>query len=106
MDTHKIATYLGFALKAGKVTLGINAARTLKKGVTCLLLDEGTASNSKKQVKKLRARLCCPLIEVENLGALVCRQGCKLAAVRDLSLADAILKEAEKQGISVEGVIG
>ena len=50
----KIASYLGFARRAGKLTLGIN----------------GTAASRKVF------------------------QGCKLAAVRDRALADAILRES------------
>ncbi len=106
MNTDKIATYLGFALRAGKVTLGINAAQTLKKGVSLLLLDKSTAENSKKEARKLRAKFSCPLIELEEPGALLKRQGVKLIAVKDASLAGAIISEARAQGISVEGAIG
>ena len=106
MDTKKIEAYLGFALRANKLALGLNTIETLKKGVYCILLEEDAANNSQKQARKLRARLNCPLVVIKGLGALTKREGCKVAALQDESLAGAILSEAKKQGISIEGVIG
>ena len=106
MDTKKIESYLGFALRAGRLALGLNTIETIKKGVYCMLLEEAAAKNSQKQARKLRARLDCPLIVIKDLGALVKREGCKVVALQDESLAGAILSEAEKQGILIEGAIG
>ena len=106
MDVKKIESYLGFALRAGKVTLGLNSIETLKKGVYCMLLDGDAQKNSQKQARKLREKLSCPLMIVKDLGALVKREGIKVVAVRDSSLAGAILNEAKQQGISIEGAIG
>ena len=106
MDTKKIEAYLGFALRANRLALGLNTIETLKKGVYCILLEEDAAKNSYKQARKLRARHNCPLVIVKGLGALVKREGCKVVALQDESLAGAILDEAKKQGISIEGVIG
>ena len=106
MDGNKIESYLGFALRAGKVTLGLNSIEMLKKGVFCMLLDGDAQKNSQKQARKEAMRLNCPLVIVKGLGALVKREGIKVIAVKDFSLAGAILSEAEKQGISIEGAIG
>ncbi|MDE6412245.1 MAG: hypothetical protein K2L02_06955 [Clostridia bacterium] len=106
MDTNKIEAYLGFALRAGKLVLGLNSIETVKKGVYCLLLDEGAAKNSHKEARKLKEKFACPLIIIKDLGALIKREGCKLAALKDSSLAEAILKEAGDKGISIEGAIG
>lgn len=106
MNGNKIEAYLGFALRAGKVSIGLNSIETLKKGVCCLLLDGAAAKNSQKEARKLRARFSCPLLVVEDLGVLAKREGCKVIAIKDASLADAILKEARGQGITIEGVIG
>ena len=91
VGTNKNEAYLGFSLRAG---------------VCCLLLDGGAAKNSHKQARKLSERFACPLIVIEGLGALVKREGCKVIAIKDPSLAGAILREAGEQGISIEGVIG
>ena len=103
---NKIESYIGFALRAGKVTLGVNAIQTVKRGVYCLLLDMSTAKNSRKEIEKTRVRFACPLVEVENLGALVNKEGCKAAAIKDISLAGAIVREAGERGLRIEGVIG
>ncbi len=106
VGTNKIEAYLGFSLRAGSAVLGLNSIETLKKGVCCLLLDGGAAKNSQKQARKLSERFACPLIVIEGLGALIKREGCKVIAIKDPSLAGAILREAGEQGISIEGVIG
>lgn len=106
MDGNKIEAYLGFALRAGKLVLGLNSIETIKKGVYCLLLDEGAAKNSHKEARKLKEKFDCPLLIIRDLGALMKREGCKLAAVKDSSLAEAILREAGDKGISIEGAIG
>lgn len=94
MDANKIKAYVGFARRAGKLSLGVNAIAAVKKGVYCLLIDKSTAKNSRKEAEKLSMRFACPLIEVENLGELTGRDGCKVAAIKDNSLAGAIVKEA------------
>ena len=106
VDTKKIEAYLGFALRAGKLALGLNAIELLKKGVYCLLLDEDAAKNSHKQSRKLCARFRCPLVVVKDLGALTKREGCKVVALQDESLAGALLSEAKKQDIPIEGANG
>ena len=106
MDGNKIEAYLGFALRAGKLVLGLNSIETVKKGVYCLLLDEGAAKNSHKEARKLKVKFACPLIIVKDLGALLKREGCKVAAVKDSSLAEAVLREAGDKGMTIEGVIG
>ncbi len=97
MQKSKIQTYLGFALRAGKLTLGVNAAATVKKGVFLLVMDEGTAENSRKEIVKLVKKFACPLITVQDLESLVQKPNCKLAAVREKNLAEAILREQEEE---------
>lgn len=88
----KAASYLGFARRAGKLTLGVNAAATVKK---CYLLiaDPAVGVNSRKEIEKQKSRLGCQLLFLENLGEAVGKPGCMLAAVRDENLAAAIIGE-------------
>ena len=92
MPRSKTESYLGFARRAGKLTLGINGTAAQKK-VYLLVADESASENSKKQIQKLKARFSCPLVFVEDLGTMAGKEGCKLAAVRDEGLAAAILSE-------------
>lgn len=88
----KLSAYFGFAKRAGQLTLGVNAAGTLKK-CALLVADERVGKNSRKEIEKLKEKLACPLLFCGNLGELVARQGCMLAAVREEHLAEAIIKE-------------
>lgn len=93
MQTDKVRSYLGFARRAGKLTLGVNASATLKKGVYLLLADKTAAKNSQKEILKLQQKLSCPLLYCEDLEGLTGKAGCKLAAVREEHLAAAIVRE-------------
>lgn len=99
MERSKTASYLGFARRAGKLTLGVFAAGTLKRGVYLLVADETTAKNSRKEIEKLSRKFSCPVLFAGGLGEMVGKEGCKLAAVRDAGLANAILR-AEETGHS------
>ena len=97
MSEGKAATYLGFAKRAGKLTLGVNAAMALR---TCYLLvaDANVGKNSKKEIEKLKIKFSCPLVYIENLGDVVARPGCMLAAVREEHLAKAAYEALTAQG--------
>ncbi|MGN0822184.1 MAG: hypothetical protein ACI4NG_00265 [Candidatus Gallimonas sp.] len=100
MQRSKTETYLGFCLRAGKLTLGVNAIACVKKDVYLLIADPSASENTKKEIEKLKRRFSCPLAAAENLETLVQKPHCKLAAVRDKSLAEAILGEAGKGQIT------
>lgn len=104
MERSKTASYLGFARRAGKLTLGVNAAATLRKGVYLLVADETVAKNSRKEIEKLKTKFACPLIFVAGLGTVVGKEGCKLAAVRDQGLAKAVLG-AQAAGDGEENIL-
>lgn len=93
MERSKTATYLGFARRAGKLTLGVQAASTVKRGVFLLVADETVAKNSRKEIEKLQKRFACPLLFVQDLETMTGKAFCKLAAVRDEHLAAAIIRE-------------
>ena len=96
MVQSKIKSYLGFCVKAGKITYGSFAIGALKDGVYLLILDGAAAKNSIRYALKYKNKYSCPLI--------VCKRGfeeiankpeCKLVAIRDKSLAQAILNCAD-----------
>ncbi len=94
MQESKVRSYFGFARRAGKLALGVFAASTLRR-CELLAVDRSIGKNSRKEVEKLRERFACPLVEFEDLGSLVGREGCKCAAVREANLARAICAEAQ-----------
>ena len=87
----KTAAYLGFARRAGNLTLGVHAAGTLRGGVYLLVADETVAKNNRKEIEKLQRKFSCPLIFVSGLEDITGKEACKLAAVREEHLAGAIL---------------
>ncbi len=93
MPGSKIAAYLGLARRAGKLTLGVQAAATLHGGVYLLVADESVAPNNRREIDKLKKKLACPVIFLEGLEEITGKPFCKLAAVRDENLARAILSQ-------------
>ncbi len=86
----KAAAYLGFARRAGKLALGMNAVASLKK--TCLLVaDRAVSENSREKIEGLQKRFSCPLAWCEGLGEAAGKAGCMLAAVGEEHLAAALL---------------
>ncbi len=90
MEQNKIAAYLGFARRAGKITFGVQAAATVKRDVFLLVADDSVAPGSRKEIEKLQKRFSCPLLFLPDLEGLTGKSS-KLAAVRDEHLAKAIL---------------
>ncbi len=91
MDENKLRAYVGFARRAGKLVIGVNAVKTIRGKVYLLLLDKNASENTKKETESLRSRFSCPLVELENLESLTGKQMCKLAAMREEHLAQAII---------------
>lgn len=89
----KIETYIGFCLKARKISLGTGTVDLLKKGVYLIIVCSTASENAKKLAIKFKNRFSCPLIQC-NIGLenVVHKEDCKIAAVRDENLARAIME--------------
>lgn len=93
--TGKVETYLGFCLRARKISLGAGTIDTLKKGVYLVMVCSTASENTFKLAIKYKNRFSCPLMICKTgLENAVHREGCKLAAIRDKELARAILDNA------------
>jgi len=93
----KLEAYLGFCIRSGKITFGVDGIEALRKGVVILLADEGLGESSFKTLHKLREKFACALIKCPRgtLGELLHRPAVKAVAVKDKNLANAILSVAE-----------
>lgn len=89
----KIYSYIGFAVKAGKVRLGVNAISTLKGSIPLLLLCSTASDNTKKDALKLAKKYGSVVVisKVDKLEDVFSKENCKLAAILDSSLAAAII---------------
>ncbi|MDE5897060.1 MAG: hypothetical protein K2H43_04525, partial [Clostridia bacterium] len=62
------------------------------RGRVYLIVDEVSASeNTKKKIEKLARRFSCPVIRIGDLESVTGKTSCKLAAVREESLARAVI---------------
>lgn len=96
MAQSKVFSYIGFCKRARKITLGSSAVGTLKGGVYLLLLDKEAAKNSIRYALKYKRRFNCPLLVCgDNFEELVGKRDCRLAAILDKNLAEAILNSGE-----------
>lgn len=92
---HKIAAYLGFCKRAGKLALGVNAVAATRGRVYLLVADPSASPNTKKEIEKFAVRFSCPVVWAEGLETLVHKTACKLAAVREEHLAAAIVRKMQ-----------
>ena len=96
MAQSKVKTYIGFCIKSRKIALGAGAIDTLKGGVYLLIVDGAAAKNSQRLALKYKNRFSCPLLICkENFEEVVNKPLCRIAAVKDKNLADAILKSGD-----------
>ena len=89
----KIFTYVGFAKKSKKLLIGSTALKTAKKGVQLLLVCSTATENARKEAESYAKKFSCPIVVCDGapLADLVLKENCKVAAVCDKHLADAIL---------------
>ena len=94
--TDKIKTYLGFCIKKGSVEIGFNNLENVKKRVRLIVMNSGVGESTRKKTVKIAVANSCPLLITDlDLSDYVLRE-CKIFAVTDKSLAQAILENAGK----------
>lgn len=92
LEKGKALSYIGFCKRARKITLGSGAIDGLKNGVYLLILDGNAAKNSLRYALKFKKRFDCPLmICKENFIDIAEKPLCRLVAIRDKNLAEAII---------------
>ena len=96
MEKSKVNSYIGFCKRARKITLGSGAIDALKSGVYLLILDGKAANNSMRYALKFKNRFNCPLMICNgNFEEITEKPLCRLVAIRDRSLAEAILQSGD-----------
>ena len=89
----KVATFIGFSMRARKFKIGVNAVATLKKAnllILCRSASENTKKDAVKLAKKLRSKLI--LTVSKDLSEYTHVENGKLMAILDNELAKAIMK--------------
>ncbi len=105
MQKSKVLTYIGFAKRSGNLRTGVNAISTLRS-VNLLIICATASQNTQKDADKIAARFNCPLIRT-NIPAeeISGKDNCKLMAVTDFNLADAILNNLDDNFTLISGGI-
>ena len=91
----KAETFIGFAVKSGKFRSGANTLSTLKKAYL-ILVCETAAENTKKLAAKYAEKYRCMALCIKGctLSDIAHKDGIKIAAITDLSLAKAVIDSA------------
>lgn len=100
----KIFTYLGFAIRARKVALGNTAVSVCKKRIYLLILCKSAAKNTRHEAENLAQKRNLPLVLLEDLQSYVGKENCKICAVLDAHLAQAVLKQIPMNEILFGGM--
>ena len=101
VNNSKAETFIGFAIRAGKLRVGGNTLATLKKAyviLVCRTAAENTVKAALKYAKKYRCKVFCT--SEKELADITHKDAVKIAAVTDASLAKAIADNAT--GVLIE----
>ena len=98
INTTKIKSYIGFAIKMRKATFGVDGIKTCRHKIYIVLYDESLASNSRKKLSDfcLNNNIKHCLLDF-GLSELTKRSNVKAVAIEDESLASSISKCMEVQ---------
>lgn len=94
--TAKISSYIGFALKAGKVVFGTDNILASNKRMLVLVSDE-LSGNAASKISAHASENGWRVIEISGMRSIIPREGVKAVGIREKNLAEAILKQIEKQ---------
>ena len=88
----KIISYIGFAIKASKIKMGVNAILSPRGDIHLLIMCDTAAKNTVKEAVKIAQKCGTDIIvcKGDTLENILNKENCKLAAILDSSLANAI----------------
>ena len=91
-NNSKANTFIGFAIRARKFRIGMNAVQTLKN-INLLIVCNSASENTKSEAVKVANKYHCPLIMTvtAKLEEITHRENAKVMAIADKALAKAIL---------------
>lgn len=104
----KILSYIGFAIKAGKVRTGVNVAKSIKERIPLMILCGTASENTVKESVALAKKLGSQIIVTNGVKVedIFYKQNCKLALITDYQLAKAILQNTDEQFVLFGGIKG
>ena len=85
----KLNAYVGFAIKANKIALGIDKILAMNKMPPVILYDISIGGDTTKKLTRLKEK-GCEIFSSDSLQSLTNKQGVKVIAILDKTLAKAI----------------
>lgn len=106
MAKDRVNTFIGFCVRARKICLGSGAIDTQRGGVYLIIVCSSAGKNTFRLALKYKNRFSCPLMICKiGLENAVNKPNCKIAAIKDKNLAEAIIADAcEEYEIYAGGV--
>lgn len=96
MNSTRIKSYIGFAIRMRKATFGVEGIKTSRHKHFLVIYDNSLAENSLKKLKSFCENKNINCVKVDfSLSELTKRANVKAVAIGDQSLADAIMKNME-----------
>lgn len=95
MNINKIKTYLGFAIKSGKIIFGYDNIISSKKNQKLILVSETVNEKVSSKINSFAERKNINIINLKDITVeeLIGRENSKIVSVIDESLANAIINE-------------
>lgn len=98
MQKSKIESLLGFAVKAGKVLYGSDSLSSPKARYYVICMCRTTAPNTQKKVAATAQLRSVPILVAEKeLQYTVGRKNCKVLAITDKQMSEAMLKGTDEE---------
>lgn len=92
MQRSKIDSLLGFAVKAGKLIYGIDSVEVFGQKLYVIFICDSASERTKEKVLRIASAKNIPVILSEKeLQYAVGRKNCKIVAVKDKQMAQAML---------------
>lgn len=103
----KIISYIGFAIRARKIKMGVNACNTIKGGVGLFVLCHTAQKNTVKEAISLAKKHGVKIVLSKTylLEDVVHKENCKLVAILDRQLSKAILNNLNEHFVIWEADI-
>lgn len=93
LKTSKIASYIGFAARSGKIVYGADSVIKRGKRRKVIVLCPTAGENTSKQIRSYAEKTESPLVFLDGitLEEILKKHNCKVVAVTDENLAKAII---------------
>jgi len=92
MNTKKIETLIGFAIKSRKIVFGEDFIKK-SKNTSLVLVDKNSSEKYKERIKRFAKGT--QVVELDNLESLTHRENVHSLAILDSNLANGIKQEIE-----------